>query len=208
MKKRYYIAGIIIILSVVLGASIALWLGHDKTKKDTTSSQPTSENQSEQTPDEVQAAIVDPCTIFDASDIEKIFAAEFEMGFAQEKGQTKDKKPITACEYRETNDGSENGLKSAYSVLIVVENYSSPENAKSQMDTELSDASKNQTTTEDVSDIGDKAFYASSQSTKGSEQALYILKGSQIIRLYSTKMSGIDQGQEKKHLQVLANLEF
>lgn len=207
MKRKIYIATIVIVIALVAGTSIALWLGHNKTDKATT--QPTAgEPQGEQTKEEVQAAIVDPCTIFDVVDIEKIFGVQFETGFAKEKGQTKDNKPITECEYRQINDGSENGLKSAYSVLIVVENFNSPESAKSQIESERVDASNNQISTEDVKDVREKAFFASSQSTKNSEHALYILKGSQIIRLYSTKLSGIDQGKEKQHLQDLANLEF
>lgn len=207
--KKIIIAGIVVVMALIGGVAISRQLGQKDTpevsKSNTQAEQPTFDN--------AQAALVDPCVVFDQADIERVYGAKFSSGIAEEQGsQTADGKPIIQCDYRQTNDGSTEGLKSAYVFRVMVENYNSADNAKAQMEATRSKASSDDKgyKIKDVQSIGDVAFFFTPKAPalNKSEESLYFTKDAQLFRLYSIKLAGIDHNIEQKHLEDIADTRF
>lgn len=135
-------------------------------------------------PINTEAAAVDPCVVFAEDDVERILDGKFEIGLANElEEKTVDNLPITECEYRETNDGSTEGLANAYVLKVRIENYSSPESARSQ----------------DMPGHHDAV---------GQEEVFVFTHESQRFRLSLYKESGVDKSRDQARLQELAATKF
>ena len=209
MMRKASLILTVIIMALIGGVAISRQLGQKDTpevsKSNTQAEQPKF--------DDAQAALVDPCIIFDLADIEKVYSTKFSTGIAEEQGnQTADGKPIIQCEYRQTNDGTAEGLKTAYVFRVMVENYNSADNARAQMESIRSNANDKDQGFEvtDVQNIGDVAFFYTPKAPalNKSEESLYFTKDAQLFRLYSIKISGIDHDTERKNLEAIANTKF
>lgn len=135
-------------------------------------------------PINTQAVTVDPCVLFSEKDIERILDGKFEVGLANELTEkTPDNMPITECEYRQANDGSPEGLANAYILKVRIENYSSPESARSQDMPGHHDAT-------------------------GQEEVFVFTHESQRFRLSLYKESGVEKPRDQARLQELAATKF
>lgn len=206
---RIIVVTVLIIMALVGGIVISRELNQSKTSNTRQNTEQTEQPKF----DDAQAALVDPCVIFDQGDIEKVYGAKFSSGIAEEQGnQTADGKPIIQCDYRQTNDGTAEGLKSSYLFRVMVENYNSADNAKAQMQSIRSNADKKDEEFEitEVQGVGDLAFFYTPKAPalNKSEESLYFTKDAQLFRLYSIKISGIDHNTERKNLEAIANTRF
>lgn len=142
---------------------------------------PKSFENSEQQPEPIntESVTVDPCTLFDEADIERIFKSKFEVGLATElQDKTSDGKPILSCEYRQINDGTSEGLANSYLLEVIIENFNSSENAEANKPAEPNKINKN-------------------------EASISFARGSQLFQISISKNAGIDQVKDKARLEEL-----
>lgn len=174
--------------------------------------QPSVESSDESEPVKQEAVAVDPCVLFDTEDIESIFKADFEVGLATEKEQTSDKLPATECEYRQANDGSVESLADSYSLNILIENFSSAENARSEAEKLKSQAKSGEVPYEISAVEGFEAetfFYTPTTSDLAkTQETLVIIRGPQIFKLTIFKQNGIEREPEQNQLKELAQTKF
>lgn len=206
LKKKFLL--LVVVLAVVGGFAANKSLGQNGSVSPAeTASQPAPAE-----PVKQEAVAVDPCVLFDEADIERIYQASFEVGLTEEQKETADHQPITKCEYRQSNDGSVAGLAGSYSLAVLIENYNSAENAKAQADKLRSeaDSGKKPYQITSVDDIGDEAFFYTSndETRQKQEETLTIVKGPQIFKVTIAKQSGIEQERERTRLKDLANTKL
>lgn len=166
---------IVLVLVIAGGSAVNSITGQDNPT-------PESAQNTEQQPEPIntESVTVDPCTLFDEADIERVFDAKFQVGLAVEhKDKTSDGQPILSCEYRQNNGGSSEDLANSYLLRVVIENYNSSENAEANKPAEPNKVSEN-------------------------EIIVNFVRGSQLFQLSVTKETGIDQAKDKARLEELA----
>lgn len=151
--------------------------------------------------DNFEAAAVDPCVVFVSDELEKVFSTSFVVGLAQEKTQkTSDDLAILTCKYISANDGSAEGIKSAYELELSIENYKSNSSSQARLK-ELRAAA---VSGEQLEGIGESAF----RTAQGDKDLIYWQEDKQLMGLVITRKAGLDKKLYSNGLIQLLDAKF